>query len=42
MNFGGNPMIQELLDNPESNIDKLLDIDSFPTEFRNNNPKLSG
>ena len=31
MNFGGNPMIQELLENPDSDFDRLLDIDSFPS-----------
>lgn len=28
--FGGNPAVTELLEDPNTSIDKLLDIDSFP------------
>lgn len=40
LHFGGNPVVMELLETPGTDIDKLLDIDSFPAEFRNCNPKL--
>lgn len=30
LNFGGNPVVMELLESTETDIDKLLDNESFP------------
>lgn len=37
--FGGNPAVVELLEK-DGDIDALLELDSFPAEFRSVNPKL--
>jgi hypothetical protein len=40
LHLGGNPAVMELLEVTDTDIDRLLDIESFPAEFRNCNPKL--
>ena len=39
-NFGRNPEVLELLEKPNTEIDQLLEIDSFAGEFKTNSPQL--
>lgn len=37
---GGNSAISELLERPETTLDQLLDIETFPNEYKSGNNKI--
>ena len=38
---GGNSSINDLIDDPNTNIDRLLDEDSFVNELKSGNSKIN-
>lgn len=39
-NRGGNSAISELLEKPDASIENLLDIETFPNEYKSGNNKV--
>lgn len=37
---GGNSLINDLLDKPDTTLEQLLDIESFPNEYKSGNNKI--